>query len=102
MDREGGFGSSMGEVDRGMRRTRRGRLRVAGCAWSDGQGPFWGDLVGPNPTDRAKMGVKRSLLVEADGGPLSVVVAGANVPDFKLLWRRLWRRLWWSALWLPS
>ena len=58
---------------------------MAGCGWSDGQGPFWGDLVGPNPTDRAKMGVKRSLLVEADGGPLSVVVAGANVPDFKLL-----------------
>lgn len=48
---------------------------------------FWGDLlVGPNPTDRAKNGVKRSLLVEADGGPLSVIVAGANVPDyFKLL-----------------
>jgi len=23
--------------------------------------------------------------VEADGGPLSVIVAGANVPDFKLL-----------------
>jgi putative transposase len=31
------------------------------------------------------MGVKRSVVVEADGGPLSVVVAGANVPDFKLL-----------------
>ena len=29
--------------------------------------------------------MKRSLLVEADGGPLAVVVAGANVPDFKLL-----------------
>jgi hypothetical protein len=29
--------------------------------------------------------VKRSLLVEADGGPLSVVIAGANVADFKLL-----------------
>jgi putative transposase len=29
--------------------------------------------------------VKRSVLVEADGGPLSVVVCGANVPDFKLL-----------------
>jgi putative transposase len=39
-----------------------------------------GDLVGPNPTDRAKNGVKRSLLVEADGGPLAIVVAGANVP----------------------
>lgn len=58
---------------------------MAGCRWGYGQGAFWGDFVGPNPTDRAKAGVKRSLLVEADGGPLSVVVAGANVPDFKLL-----------------
>ena len=41
--------------------------------------------MGPNPTDRAKNGVKRSLLVEADGGPLAIVVAGANVPDAKLL-----------------
>jgi putative transposase len=41
--------------------------------------------VGPNPTDRAKPGVKKSLLVEADGGPLSVVIAGANVPDAQLL-----------------
>jgi putative transposase len=58
---------------------------VAGGRRGDGQGPFWGDLVGPNPTDRGKNGVKRSLLVEADGGPLSVVVAGANVHDDKLL-----------------
>jgi len=29
--------------------------------------------------------VKRSILVEADGGPLGVVVAGANVPDAQLL-----------------
>ncbi len=41
--------------------------------------------MGQNPTDRAKKGVKRSILVEADGGPLSVVVAGANVRDDKLL-----------------
>ncbi len=58
---------------------------MAGGGRSDGKGAFWGDLVGPNPTDRAKNGVKRSILVEADGGPLSVVIAGANVPDFKLL-----------------
>ena len=58
---------------------------MAGRRWGDGQGAFWGDLVGPNPTDRGKNGVKRSLLVEAGGGPLGVVVAGANVPDFKLL-----------------
>jgi len=41
--------------------------------------------VGPNPTDRAKRGVKQSLLVEADGGPLAVTIAGANVPDAQLL-----------------
>ena len=45
--------------------------------------------MGPNPTDRAKHGVKRSLLVEADGGPLAIVVAGANVPDAKLLARTI-------------
>jgi putative transposase len=33
--------------------------------------------------------VKRSLLVEADGGPLAVVVAPANVHDTKLLKRTL-------------
>jgi putative transposase len=58
---------------------------VAGGRRGDGQSPFWGELVGPNPTDRAKNGVKRSILVEADGGPLSVVIAGANAPDFTLL-----------------
>ena len=58
---------------------------MAGRRRCDGQGSFWGDLIGPNPTDRGKNGVKRSLLVEADGGPLSVVVAGANVRDDKLL-----------------
>jgi putative transposase len=41
--------------------------------------------VGPNPTDRAKNGVKKSLLVEAGGGPLAIVIAGANIPDAKLL-----------------
>lgn len=41
--------------------------------------------MGPNPTDRAKPGVKKSLLVEADGGPLAITIAGANVPDAQLL-----------------
>ena len=41
--------------------------------------------MGPNPTDRAKPGVKESLLVEGAGGPLAVVLAGANVPDAHLL-----------------
>lgn len=29
--------------------------------------------------------MKKSLLVEADGGPLGIVVAGANIPDAQLL-----------------
>jgi putative transposase len=45
--------------------------------------------VGPNPTDRAKPGVKQSLLVEADGGPLAITIAGANVPDAQLLARTI-------------
>jgi putative transposase len=50
-----------------------------------GKARLGGDLRGPNPTDRAKPGVKRSVLVEAAGGPLAVVIAGANVHDTKLL-----------------
>ena len=46
---------------------------------------FRGDHLGPNPTDRGKNGVKHSLLVEADGGPLSVIIPGANVRDDKPL-----------------
>jgi putative transposase len=44
-----------------------------------------GEKTGPNPTDRGKAGTKKSLLVEADGGPLSVVLDGANRHDCKLL-----------------
>src|SRR5258706_11275017 len=50
-----------------------------------GKARLGGDLIGPNPTDRGKRGVKRSLLVEATGGPLAVMIAGANVHDTKLL-----------------
>ena len=65
---------------------------LGGCDWewqaadtAMGKARYGGDLVGPNPTDRAKPGVKRSLLVEAEGGPLGVAVASANVPDAQLL-----------------
>ena len=43
-----------------------------------------GGKTGPNPTDRAKSGTKRSVLVDADGVPIGLAVAGANVNDFKL------------------
>ena len=60
-------------------------MDVASSGRLNGQGEVRGDLIGPNPTDRAKNGTKRSLLVDGDGGPLGVVIAGANVNDFKLL-----------------
>lgn len=41
--------------------------------------------MGPNPTDRGKLGTKRSLLTDGCGLPLGLAVAGANVIDFKLL-----------------
>jgi len=44
-----------------------------------------GKKVGPNPTDRAKKGVKRSLLTEAAGVPIGLAVDGANRNDHKLM-----------------
>jgi putative transposase len=43
-----------------------------------------GKKTGANPTDRAKLGSKRSILTDGDGIPLAVVTAAANVHDSKL------------------
>lgn len=62
-----------------------------GLCWSflalDGaltKAPLGGEATGQNPVDRAKSGTKRSLLVEGNGLPVSVVVEGANVHDVVL------------------
>jgi transposase len=47
--------------------------------------PLGGQASGPNPTDRAKQGVKRSLLVDAKGVPLAIEVAAANRHEVKML-----------------
>ena len=47
--------------------------------------PFGGAASGPNPTDRAKQGVKRSLLTDGAGIPLAVAIDGANRHDLKLV-----------------
>lgn len=47
--------------------------------------PLGGNGTGKNPTDRAKGGTKRSLMTEAAGIPVGLVVAGANVHDSRLL-----------------
>lgn len=43
------------------------------------------EAVGKNPTDRGKMGIKRSVLTDENGLPLAVVLSGANTHDVKLL-----------------
>ena len=46
--------------------------------------PLGGKKTGPNPTDRGKAGVKRSVLTYARGIPLSIEVEKANRHDMKL------------------
>lgn len=46
--------------------------------------PLGGERVGRNPTDRGKLGTKRSPLVEAAGVPVGLAVAGANRHDKKV------------------
>ena len=46
-----------------------------------GEGAKRGDHAGPNPTDRAKRGVKRHVLTDGRGVPLSVCITAANVHD---------------------
>src|SRR2546422_2182640 len=61
-------------------------LTGVGSRWT-GRSPklrWAGKKTGPNPTDRAKDGVKRSLLTDGAGVPLGVAVDGANRNDFKL------------------
>lgn len=52
---------------------------------SMGKARLGGDEIGPNPTDRAKNGSKKSILTDRQGGPLSIMIAAANVHDTKLL-----------------
>ncbi len=78
-------GGHLGCSGGGLRRTGRSGLGMAVGGLLHGQGPFWGGAIGLNPTDRGKAGSKKSILVDAAGGPLSVAVAGANVHDTKLL-----------------
>src|SRR5262245_13198226 len=44
-----------------------------------------GKKTGKNPTDRGKMGTKKSVLVDGQGGPLGATIAGANVLERTML-----------------
>jgi putative transposase len=64
---------------------------LVGLDWSwlamDGamtKAPLGGERTGRNPTDRGKLGTKRSLLTEARGVPVGLAVEGANRHDKKV------------------
>jgi putative transposase len=57
-------------------------LSMDGCMT---KAPLGGEKTGKNPTDRAKRGVKRSLLVEGQGLPVGLAVDGANRNDMKMV-----------------
>jgi putative transposase len=56
-------------------------MEVGRARLGHSQGAKGGDLTGPNPTDRAKCGVKRHLLTDGRGVPLAAVLSAANVHD---------------------
>lgn len=59
-------------------------MGIASRRWLARQGSVRGrKKVGENPTDRGKNGTKKSLLVDAEGGPLGVVIEGAKVPELQ-------------------
>jgi putative transposase len=41
--------------------------------------------VGKNPTDRGKIGTKRSVLTDGGGVPIGLAIEGANRNDFKMV-----------------
>lgn len=45
----------------------------------------WGEkATGANPTDRGKLGTKRSVLTDGKGIPIAIAIEGANRHDMKL------------------
>lgn len=70
--------------------TEYDELKGIQWAWQPADGamvkaPLGGAATGPNPTDRAKLGTKRSLQTDGAGVPIGLVLDGANRNDHKLL-----------------
>ena len=84
--------SEAGVFDRLEAETRAGYDRIIGLDMSfvalDGsihKAPCGGEGTGSSPVDRAKIGWKWSVAVDANGIPIGVAIDGANRNDVKLL-----------------
>lgn len=67
---------------------------VDGCAT---KAPLGGEATGRSPTDRGKAGVKRHIMTETQGIPLSLTVTGANTHDVT----QVGQLLEGTPVWLP-
>ena len=86
MDRSRGFRGILGKWADRIRWAQGNRLDLAVDGWRNDEGTAFGlKKTGPNPTDRGKQGVKRSLLTDAAGIPLALAIEGANRHDMKLV-----------------
>src|SRR5438309_1747078 len=86
VDRGWSVRAGMGEGAGRLRRVCRHRLELAVDGRRDDESATRREKkTGPNPTDRGKLGTKRSLLTEGNGIPIGVAVDGANRVDFKML-----------------
>lgn len=47
--------------------------------------PLGGEKTGKNPTDRGKLGSKKSMIVDQKGAPLGIAIGAANTHDSKLV-----------------
>jgi transposase len=78
---------------------------LKGLDWSwlamDGamtKAPLGGERTGKNPTDRGKLGTKRSVLTEAAGVPVGLAVESRGPTGTTRSWpRRRWRASRWSG-----
>lgn len=81
-----------GVFDRLIEEALAGYDRIVGLILDDvsmdgslQKSPGGGEGTGPNPTDRGKLGHKWSILVDANGIPFGLALAGANRNDSILL-----------------
>ena len=54
---------------------------MADCGYRHRSRTFGGELTGPSPVDRSKLGTKRSIICDGHGIPLGLILAAANEND---------------------
>jgi transposase len=64
---------------------RQDRFLTSSGRFSICSSGFWGQKIGPNPTDRRKNGSKHHVITDANGVPFAATVTGANRHDITQL-----------------